>query len=266
MKSKFLSLLAFLTLTAILFNGCKSKDDNPDYSALALGTWVNTQINSTPVLTDDAFIMELLPDHTELYAIGFQLDETSKIWKENSNYTYTIVNDLIVIDGVDIFDIEYHMEFKIITLNQETLMFSIPAFSIDGVEIPNPNIFTCNRVADDFSTEFTGVWYGKCTSDNTADTAFHYWEYFADGTYNYYYQDEDEKWIKKSDNEGRYFLYGDLFVSNYSNDLISGGTGLAYECWNFNITGNTMIWNGLRENNITVTYQMDKVASPPETR
>ncbi len=53
-------------------------------------------------------------------------------------------------------------------------------------------------------------------------------------------------------------------VSNYSHDLISGGQGLAYEGWNYRIEGNKMYWTGLRANNVTIIYEMEKVASAPK--
>jgi hypothetical protein len=52
-------------------------------------------------------------------------------------------------------------------------------------------------------------------------------------------------------------------ASNYTNDLLSGGTGKAYECWNFVIEGDTMSWTGLRANDATTSYRMEKVAAPP---
>lgn len=121
------------------------------------------------------------------------------------------------------------------------------------------------KVTNDNSAAFTGVWYGRCTTEGAADSTYHYWEYLADGRYYYYYQDEHNNWIKKADNQGRYYLYGTFMASNYSNDLLTGGTGQVFECWNVAIDGNNMEWTGLRANNITLTYVMDKVQSPPQT-
>jgi hypothetical protein len=233
------------------------------YSELVIGKWINTLVNSDPILTDASFVMELRSDNIQLYATGFQLDDSNKTWKENYNYTYSINGDILIIDGTDVLNKTYHMEFKILTLDQSTLTYSVAAFLINGVAYPNSNMYTCKRSTDDFSEKFTGVWFGKCTSEGTSDLNYHYWEYFKDSTYNYYYQDSNNNWIRKSDNEGRYFLYGNLFTSNYSNDLISGGTGLAFECWTFSIDGNMMTWTGLRENGKIVTYEMEKVANPP---
>ncbi len=259
LKSIFVFILFLLPL------GC-SEDEIPvgaEYTKLLIGKWVNVTANNNSILTDASFVMEFKINYVEMYATGFQLDENNKIWMENSNYTFSVNNDVISIDGKDILGKVYHLELKIISLNDSLLKYSDSKIIIDGVDYTNPVEYTCKRITKDYSSQFVGVWYGKCTSENNNDTTYHYWEYFADGSYNYYYQDENNKWIKKSDNEGKYFLYQNLFVSNYSNDLQSGIKGKAYEGWNFSISGNTMTWTGLRENNKTVTYEMTRADNPP---
>ncbi|MDD3011677.1 MAG: hypothetical protein PHU97_10215 [Bacteroidales bacterium] len=251
-------------LIALLFSGC-TKDDEPDYADLIQGQWVNTLINGQTVLTDATFVMEFKSDHTELYASGFQWDENNKSWEENSSYTYSIKENLITIDGTDVLDDSYHMVFKILSLSQEVFTYSIPEFTLNGEEIADTQTYSCVRVENENHTEFPGVWYGHCITEGSADSLYHYWHYFADGTYDYYYQDGNSNWIKKTDNNGHYYLYGQLMASNYSHDLLLGGTGRAYECWNFTLDGNTMVWTGWRENGVTITYEMEKVASPPET-
>lgn len=261
---KKINMLFILTLIPILFGGC-AKDDDSNYAELLKGTWVNTMVNEQTVLTDATFIMEFKSDNTELYASGFQLDENNKSWQENSSYTYSINKNLISIDGTDVMGDSYHMVFKILSLNHEILTYSVKTFTVNGEVIADTDTYTCKKITNDFSTEFTGVWYGRCTTEGSADSLYHYWEYFADGTYDYYYQDENSNWINKEDNEGHYFLYGQLMASNYSHDILSGGTGLAFECWNYTLDGNNMVWTGLRENNVAITYEMEKVPSPPET-
>ncbi|NLO69889.1 MAG: hypothetical protein GX102_02840 [Porphyromonadaceae bacterium] len=259
-----LRILFSFALPALLFGGC-TKDEEPNYAELLKGTWVNTLVNEQPVLTDATYVMEFKSDNTELYATGYQLDENNKSWRVSSNYTYNINGNLVYIDGTDVLGDSYRMVLKILSLKQEILTSSVQTFILNGEAITNTNTYSSQKVSDDYSDEFTGIWYGRCTTEGSPDSLYHYWEYFDDGTYNYYYQYENSNWIKKEDNEGHYFLYGNLMASNYSHDLLSGGTGLAYECWNFTIDGNKMIWTGLRENNITITYEMEKVQSPPET-
>lgn len=253
-----------LTLTALLFGSC-AKDEDPNAAELLIGTWVNTKINDNTVLTDETFVMELKSDKTEMYAYGFQLDENNKSWKENETYSYDLVGDRLRIQGTDVLGKETQMEFKIESLNHETLIFTVTKFLIDGEDFPNNNTYICQKVTKDYKKYFTGIWYGRCTTTGSADSLYHYWEYFDDGSYNYYYQDQNKNWVKKSDNEGYYYLYGNLMASNYSHDLLSGGTGLAFECWNIQLNENKMVWTGLRKNDRIITYEMEKVSSAPET-
>jgi hypothetical protein len=262
---KNFKIFTFLNMLIILLAGCE-KDETTDYSKLVPGIWVNTLVNGQPVLTDATYVIELKTDNTEMYAIGFQLDENNFRWEENDSYTYTMNEDVIAINGTDVLGKSYYMEFKILSVDENTLKYSVPVFSIDGESFPNPNTYTCSKVSNDLSSQFTGVWYGRNTTAGTADSLYHYWEYFADGTYNYYYQDTAGSWIKKIDNDGHYFLYGDFMATNYTNDLISGDTGKAFECWNFTTDGSNMTWTGLRANNIVVTYEMEKVTAPPVTK
>jgi hypothetical protein len=134
---------------------------------------------------------------------------------------------------------------------------------IDDVEYPDPKIYTNKKVTTDLTSKFVGTWYGKSTTPGNADSSYHYWEYLANGHFNYYYQDDKGNWVNKPDNEGVYFLYGGLLASNYTNDLISGETGKAFECWNFRIEGSTMFWTGLRENGLVSSFRMEKAAGPP---
>lgn len=254
----------FFTFSLIffLFSGCQ-KEKDPNYAELLQGKWINTRVNGHEVLTDAAFVMAFRSDKTEMYAAGVKLDENNKSWQENSSFTYSVNRDIISISSTDATGSSTQMEFRIQSIENDIMTYSVPSFSINGIFLPDLNTYTCKKVTNDFSDSFTGVWYGRCTSEGAADSLYHYWEYFSDGSYNYYYQDENSNWIRKSDNEGVYFLYGQFMASNYSNDLLSGSVGLAYECWNFSIQDDIMVWTGLRENNVTVTYVMEKVQAPP---
>ena len=249
-------------MISLLFLSCK-KNVSPDYSTLVQGTWVNTLVDDHAVLTDGTFVMELRADKVQLYAIGYKLDTNNKTWLENDKYTYNVTGNLITIDGIGALGGNFHMEFKIRSVDASFLTFSVQKFVIDNVEYPDPKIYTNKKVNADLQNHLEGTWYGKSTTPGTVDTSYHYWQYFPDGHFNYFYQDGTGTWISKQDNEGKYILYGDFLASNYTNDLITGGTGKAFECWNITITGNTMSWTGLRENGLTTSYRMDKVSGPP---
>ncbi len=259
--------VALTPILALFFSACTS-GSNPvasqsDYKSLILGKWINTQVNGGDFETDMGFFMELRPDSVQLYSTGITIDNNNKSWIENDNYKFYLDGDLIVLKGWDTFGKRFDMKFKILQLDAFTLRYSISEFLIDSVSFPDQTIYTCQRVTAGLSPQFVGVWYGKSTNPGNPDTAFHYWEYFPDGRYNYYFKNAQGHWIRKSDNEGRYFLYGSYLATNYTNDLISGGTGKAYECWNISISGNKMKWTGLRANGKVTSYEMTKVEAPP---
>ncbi len=252
----------FIVITAItlIFSGCN--DDEISYNDLVLGLWVNTHVNNQPVLTDATFVTDYRADQSQLYAVGLVIDEDNESWIENNAYTYVIDGKTITIEGPDAFGNVFYMEFVILSLDKDTMRYAVEAFNINGEEFPDPNTYTLAKVKTDLSDAFIGTWYGRCTSPGGPET-YHYWDYFADGTFDYYFQDEDENWINKPDNDGEYFLYGNLLASNYSNDLQTGGTGRAFECWDITIDGNHMAWYGLREKGLVVTFEMNKVEGPP---
>lgn len=249
-------------IMSLLLWSCK-KDSKTDYASLITGTWVNKQVDNQPVLTDASFTIEFRKDLVEIYAKGFQLDENNRTWLENDNYNYTVDGNRIIIDGMNNPGNLFHMEFEIQFVDQNTMTYTVSKFLIDNVSYPDPKTYTSKRVTTDLSGQFVGTWYGKSTTAGGTDSSYHYWEYFADRHFNYYYQDTAGNWINKPDNEGFYFLYGDLLASNYTNDLLSGGTGKAFECWNIRINIDTMFWTGLRENGRVTSFRMEKADGPP---
>jgi len=251
-----------LMMVALLL-GCKKEDT--DYSELIVGKWLYSQCNGQSILTDQSTCCEYRADGSEVYATGVQLDENNKTWIENSQFTYQTKGNILTINGTDTDGKQNYIEIEVQSIDNDQTTQKGKKYLIDNVDYPDTSIYTYRRITTDFSAQFVGIWYGKCTTPGTADTEYHYWEYFSDGTYNYYYQDSQNRWIKKSDNEGRYFLYGNLFVSNFSNDLITGAKGKCFECWIFEINGNMMNWSALRKNNKTESYQMTKVDTAPQT-
>jgi hypothetical protein len=254
-------LFSGIVLSLLLWS-CKKKAE-PDYASLVHGAWVNTHVDNKAIQTDASFFFEFRSDNVQPFACGYSLDENNKTWLENDNYTYLINGKNVIIDGVNVLGKKFHMEFEILSVDDHTLSYAVSKFMIDNVEYPDPKTYTNKKVTTDFQNKLVGTWYGKSITPGSMDDSYHYWDYLADGHFDYYYQDDKGNWINKPDNEGFYFLYGDLLASNYTNDLISGERGKAFECWNISIEGNTMLWNGLRENGLITSFRMEKVACPP---
>lgn len=253
-------LFAVMAVSSLLW-GCQ-KDDGCDYSQILLGTWINSQVDAEPVLTDKVFTMQFRNDGVEVYSTGYELDANNKKWIENDKFTYKVKGKSIIIEGPGAVSGQFYMEFEIVSIDAENLIYRVPVFKIDNVAYPDTKLYSMRRVKENLEAKFVGTWYGRSTSPDNVDS-FHYWQYLPDGSFSYFYKDNLGHWVSKVDNNGGYFLYGDFLASNYSNDLQSGAVGLAYECWNIDIVGTTMFWSGLRANNVTTSFRMDKVSAPP---
>jgi len=257
------SQVIFMLALIFILSGCK-KNDEPDYSELLKGVWINTHTDETAVQTNDKFVLEFT-GVAEKYSAGVIFDTLNKKWIDSRSFDYSISGDRINISGTDVQNNALELEFGIISISNSQLIYRVNLFKINGVDLPDNKIYKFKKVSKNLNENITGTWYGKATYAGSTDTDYHYWNYLPDGTYEYYYRENpsSQQWIKKTDNEGRYYLYDNLLATNWSNDIFSGNPGLDYECWEIDITGNVMKWNGYRADGLVAIYEMEKVSGPP---
>lgn len=246
-------------LTALFFvAGCKKDKEEPTYeptvSNLIVGKWVTTQKNGTPVLTDEKTVMHFSNDSKLIYSKGIITDANNKRWVENDQLTYSVSDKTITIDGTELSGSALHLELTVISISQTELVYKTQEGSS----------YTCQHISESFSTAILGIWKGHETTNGLNPEHDTYWEYLSNGNYNYYYYDEETaQYILKEDNNGQYFLYGNLLATNYTNDILLEEDGTLYECWNIAVEGNQMDWSGLRADGITRTFSMQRVENPP---
>ena len=237
-------------------------DQGPDYSGLLTGTWINTQVDSVDVPTDAAFVMDYRSDGVQMYAAGSALDAKNKHWTEQDFYRYRLRGNTITITGNDVSG-DYNMEFEILGLDPTTLTYSVKKFKTGKVEHPDSLIYTCKKVGTEIKEQLAGIWYGHSITPNTADSAIHYLDYRADGSFSYYYQNQEGKWMKEPDQDSRYFIYGNFLVNVYR-PVLSDGSFLTYDCWNLELQGNLLISKNLGKDGIIQTFEWEKADQLPK--
>ncbi len=228
---------------------CENDDDRTIDTSHLVGVWVNTHKDGQEVPTDDRFVTVYNANLTEMYAIRGSANH----WKETTGYTYAIGGDTIAIAGNGT-QLEYALE----ELSASTLEYRVARLVIGGQDLQDSSIYTLRKTSVDYSARLIGLWEGHETTDGIQG-ATHRWKYNADGSYQYFHAQVNGQWQTKTDNGGRYFLYGDFFVSNYRNDAETGNAGNACEAWVISIDGDTMNWTALR-NNKTHSFTMTRVA------
>jgi hypothetical protein len=250
-----------LLLLSLTFWSCE--DDHTDYAALIQGTWVIAQIDHLPVPTDSLYVCIYRPDMVELYAKGFALDGNNSTWMENDQYNYSVHGNIVTLTGTDVFDNEFLIVLRTEAASATTMTQSVIRFEVNGVDYPDPKVYTYRKVTSDYRDTFTGTWFGFCTTPGTPDTNDYYWTFHEDGTWDFFYPGPDDSWMMDLSGQQHYFLYGDLFVCNYTDVDTSDGNDQTYDCWTFQISGDTMIWTSVDAHGVVNTFRMEKVDHGP---
>lgn len=262
MFKSYFKLAIILQLTLVFIVSCNKADD-PTTAELLKGVWINTHIDDAAVESDLMFVMEFV-ENTEYYSAGVVYDAQNREWIDRRAFNFSINADLISIDGTDALGNALVMEFEILSITKSELKYKVNSFSSNGVVIPDPKVYKMKKETIQLENLIVGTWYGKSTHAGSPDTDYHYWDYLADGTYDYYYRETPTSpWIKKIDNVSSYYLYDNLLVTNWSNDLISENMDLKYEVWEVELVNDTMKWTGLRAGGQITSNEMVKVAGPP---
>ncbi len=249
---------------SFLLAGC-SDDDTDDLNQvedMLRGIWVNTHVDDEPVVTNEAFMTDYRVDFTQLYAIGLDIDDDNRAWFENTNYTYSLDGETIIVEGPDVFGDEFYMEFDIHEIDDQYMRYSVSTFLINGEPHPDPYTYTLEKVIDEPLGDLQGTWHGQSTSPD-GDPTQYYWTYSENGTYDMYFQDEDGDWLVHTNEDNQYFLYGELLVMNFHGGPLSEKNHQGYQAWNIDdINGHIMTWTALRENGEIHSFELEKVEEP----
>ena len=228
---------------------CENDDDRTIDTSNLVGVWVNTHKDGQEVPADERFVTVYNANQTEMYAIRGSANH----WTETAGYAYAVGGRTIAVAGHGT-----QLEYDVLELSASKLVYRVSRLVVGGQDLEDTSVYVLRKPAADYSAQFLGLWEGHETTDG-ATGATHRWKYAADGSYQYFLAQVDGRWQDKTDNGGRYFLYGDYFVSNYRNDANSGIAGHACEAWDVSISGDTMRWKALR-NGKTYSFVMTRVA------
>lgn len=248
---RIVQILSPTLIAVLMFVACDKDNDYDNYSTQLIGTWIATEMEDGKMKTNEIFVRTYRADGTMTEAQLRWTGQESE-WTEIEG-TYTLNEDKLS---------------ECIATNSVRVEIEIEGDEM-SYEILNGNkqSFEMKRISTDLHNQFVGIWTGYETSAGASIPAKHtYWQYFSDHSYKYYYHD-GTAYVSKEDNDGKFFLYGNLLVSNYKNDLQTGGQGKTCECWIFEINNNpnstTMNWSALREGSISKTFSLTKVDNLP---
>ncbi len=238
-------ILFIILITSLFVLGC-SKSTSPDVNQL-YGTWIVDVRDGKDMPTNDFFVMEFRSDSYQYY--GEMRDSK---WNFYTTTKYRLDGDVIFLERENV-----KLRLKIIYLDNEEIVFESVEYSEDGVPQDDYSRYLGYKVDVNYKSSILGMWEGGCVNP-AGNYTLQRWKYNEDGTYSYFSKNNAGEWVEKTDNEGKYYLYGDLLVTTWVNDDLSGIIGPMCEIWECDIENGKMEWSAYRQNRGMVEFEMNK--------
>ncbi len=249
--------LSALLLTASFLSGCNKDDKSPDIT----GTWVTVSVNGLTLQENDRFVNTFTADGRNIFAsLKTDRQTGSGEWIVEPTPTgYHMTGDVLNEEGETYAGAHFIFRSQV-SVGGDVMMCRMLEHTQDGVAQSVYSQTVRKRVHPLYDQQIVGVWKGRDPSPGSRDA---YWHFKADGSYDYYYYDETSgAFIRKADNNGKYFLYGDLLFCNFTNDLRDGTQGRRGEGWSISISGNVMAWYADRGESGKISFGMARSTLP----
>ena len=260
-------LAATLICGASVFTACSDDDDDKDASfsnlgGQLIGKWMVSELDGQPCPTN---LKTVLTFESPTKAYGSLSDFYSSTWNEKVQADVKIDGKKVSVINQD-GNTKNVLDCTILSISDmELLMSSDWNVYVDGKSVQH-EVYgkeRYERITSDYQDDILGMWEGKVTSaeDEHTDGELHRWEYKADGTYVYYNQDAEGKWVNNNDEYCEYFVDGILLCTRWKNDADSEEQR---EWWEIeSIKDGVMKWTALRQREdgttYTATFEMKKV-------
>ena len=225
-----------------------------------IGKWMTAELNGKPFLTNDKFVYTFL-NTTSAY---MSASVTEEVWHDQTSLDAKIKDNVITLSKQDEHK-SMTIEMTVTSINANEMHADVKGtLTVDGVVTHTINDhFLYEKVKEHYRKPIRGMWEGRRISGGT--TEYHRWEYFEDGTFNFYRKVGDDQWIKVQDEFADYFVDGRLLCTRWKN--VGEGTQEYREWWEIrSIENDTMIWTALRLNELgdryVESFVMTKVQVP----
>lgn len=184
-----------------------------------LGQWVLEAKDGVPVHTEEIRVISIYGGRIMNMANTYVGPDGREIWRDNSEMYYSVLANRFRGKGTDA--LRRFWKFELITreLTYETWSFQIANLIVDNTYLDDQSNYRYRKVVDlGYKDSLQGVW--MCVESNGLPVNDRINEYYGNGLFSFYYLDpETGEWVLKRDNNGRYFVYGDLIVTSFQNSI-----------------------------------------------
>lgn len=254
--------IVVISLIVISFVSCKNK---PDYAEEIKGKWMCNEIEYLIQPTNETFVLDFLSSGTESISEGVTLaNNQGKFWHKNSNFTYSVVEDEILISGVNLTGENIDISLEIESLTANKFVYTENYVKVNNVDISTDKIYILRRCIEDYSNQIIGTWQGKKYFSDDSSTNFYFMiNYKSDKSFDYYLKVNDTWELQNV--TGTYFSNGKLLTMNFLDNSITENNH-SYECWLVDevTTDKITFWQynrmpGSNNNLQGIKYELEKV-------
>ncbi len=251
MKKLFVAVYALLSLAGCSTGyDCDSSGEQSMTKKELIGTWVVKVENDKTLLTNDMFVMRFNENDIQEYSgmDAHSSGESSWVYKDNS--TYTIKNNIIhLLSQGDDIQLNGSISYGELLGRHGDILSYREIKNIDGGEDMNEGrSFKGIRCDDDYSSEIVGVWIGKVIEGDTSEPFDEIKvEYHRTGQFDFYHLQENGEWFFHKSNKGKYWVLGNIFASQWYNEVDGEPTTQQAEAWEISIKDDKMTWRATRE-------------------
>ncbi len=246
--------LALTGVLCLMLVGCEDSNSNAKFiQENIVGTWKVTKRDGVTVTTNERSIKHFTADGKYYYTTS---RANLGVWHARTEFSYTIDDNIIhtrSTDGTTTSTITVKsLANDVLTILCASTDHEFNVFSQSSSEQMRVNV--------DYSKSIIGTWEGReLIGDTTYGDYKHRWQYFADGSYIYYVQNEQQQWVPSANTENEYVVDGDYLACRWRD-----ANRVEYrEWWDLDRCDSIMKWSALREREdgtrYVTSFKMEKV-------
>ena len=256
-------LAATLICGVTTFASC-SKQDNPvnpadNLAEKILGKWMPVYLDGNPVVTDLKSVYTFVSATKAYMSVSINAQQGEEIvWNNQKELDLSINGNKMTLTNHSDEHTTMVEEFNITAIDGSAFTANHKiTVTVDGsVMLHNEGTIRFEKLTRDYREAIIGLWEGRVSSEEGSefdDGKLHRWEFKDDGTFVFYFQDENDEWYASNDEFAEYFCDGTLLCTRWKN--VGEGTKENREWWEIqSIKNGVMKWYGLRQREDGTTY------------
>ena len=257
---------AILICGVTTFTACTNEDNpvNPtdNLAEKIIGKWIMADFDGQPALTSDKSVVTFVSPTKAFYSISKTVfTETQVRWSVRRECDVEISGNKVSLtshpDGNPSITLQDEYIITSITATEMVCEYRHTTFrngqAQDTVTMKAARL---KKIDNDYSEAILGLWEcegisgGETFNDDNGRL-----EFYADGTYNFYQQNDADDWEAVTTREFQdYFVDGTLVATRWKDK----GNDEHRECWEIkSLNGDEMVWTALRQNADGSTFQQE---------